>query len=137
MLHCGLVANLKHCQTDWLSIQENKNGQIGGISKELTEDLACAMLKKTGADYVLVVCGHGFSKEVSNEETAGTVLISIGDSTQVKTRKLHIRQEKAMFDKYVSFAGLDLLRRYFLELPMDTFYYFDDLSRIKMEGSPT
>ncbi len=110
VLKSSLVADIRSCQSDWLSVQGEKKERVSGISKELTEDLAGAMLKKTGADYVLVVSGSVYSRELNNKGSAGKVLISIGNSIGMKTREFHIRQEKVMFDKYVSVAALDQLR---------------------------
>ncbi|MBU3914644.1 CinA family protein [bacterium] len=135
ILKSGLIADIKNCQSDWLFVPEKKNKKVDGINKEQTEDLGRAMLEKTGADYVLIVIGNGYAKESRNKDSAGTVLISVGNKARINTNEFHIRQEKPIFDNYVSVVALDQLRRFFLEMPMDAFYYFDDISRAKLEGS--
>ena len=80
-------------------------------------------LARTQANIGVAVSGIAGPTGGTAEKPVGTVWLAWGTALEVNTRCLHIPVGRAMFQTMVAAAGLDLMRRQLLGLPMVPHYF--------------
>lgn len=80
-------------------------------------------LKRSGADIGIAVSGIAGPDGGSDDKPVGTVWLAWGTINDMQTLKTILPTDRAMFQKLVAAAGLDLIRRQLLGLPKLPHYF--------------
>lgn len=95
----------------------------GAVSERVVREMARGALQHSGADYAIAVSGIAGPDGGTEEKPVGTVWIAWGSSGHLKTKRLHVRFKRLDFQKYVTWAGLDLIRRELLGITSEPSYF--------------
>ena len=95
----------------------------GAVSERVVHEMARGALKHTGADYAIAVSGIAGPDGGTEDKPVGTVWIAWGSADNLKTKRLHVRFKRLDFQKYVSWVGLDLIRRDLLGIATEPSYF--------------
>lgn len=95
----------------------------GAVSEAVVREMALGALKQSQADYAIAVSGIAGPDGGTPEKPVGTVWIAWGDANNLKTKCLHVRFKRIDFQKYVAWAGLDLIRRELLGITNEPTYF--------------
>ncbi len=106
-----------------LQVDENTLRTEGAVSASVVREMAIGALKHSQADYAIAVSGIAGPDGGSVDKPVGTVWIAWGDANRLKTRRLHVRFKRVDFQKYVTWVGLDLIRRDLLGIASEPGYF--------------
>jgi nicotinamide-nucleotide amidase len=81
------------------------------VSERVVKEMAAGALQNSGADYAIAVSGIAGPDGGSEEKPVGTVWIAWGTANAIKAQCMQVRFTRTDFQKYVSWVGLDLIRR--------------------------
>ncbi|MFT3931597.1 MAG: CinA family nicotinamide mononucleotide deamidase-related protein [Spongiibacteraceae bacterium] len=95
----------------------------GAVSEQTVREMALGALQQSKADYAVAVSGIAGPDGGTEEKPVGTVWIAWGTIDEIKTKKLHVRFKRIDFQKYVAWAGLDLIRRDLLGIASEPSYF--------------
>jgi len=84
---------------------------VGAVSEAVVLQMAAGALRVSGADYAIAVSGIAGPDGGSAEKPVGTVWIAWGARDTLRAQRLQIRFPRRQFQYYVSYIGLDLIRR--------------------------
>ncbi|MCP4751075.1 MAG: CinA family nicotinamide mononucleotide deamidase-related protein [Proteobacteria bacterium] len=126
VFEAGYVTRSDRSIIDLLQVPATLVRKHGAVSREVARQMVVGALKATRADYALAVTGGTETGGNLDKTPGGAVFIGWGDENNACVRKLLIKRDWAMFQQLVCAAAMDLLRRHILQLPTNSFYYFDD-----------
>ncbi len=106
-----------------LHVDEQTLRDEGAVSERVVRKMALGALKHSGADYAIAVSGIAGPDGGSEEKPVGTVWIAWGRADHLKAKCLHVRFKRLEFQKYVSWVGLDLIRRELLGITAEPGYF--------------
>ena len=95
----------------------------GAVSEPVVRAMALGALRHTKADYAIAVSGIAGPDGGSEEKPVGTVWVAWGGADNIRTKRLHVRFKRLEFQKYVSWVGLDLIRRELLGINAEPSYF--------------
>lgn len=95
----------------------------GAVSERVVREMAAGALQNSGADYAIAVSGIAGPDGGSEEKPVGTVWIAWGTANAIKAQRLQVRFTRTDFQKYVSWVGLDLIRRELLGITAQPPYF--------------
>lgn len=106
-----------------LQVDEQTLRDDGAVSERVVREMALGALKRSGADYAIAVSGIAGPDGGTTEKPVGTVWIAWGGADNLKAKCLHVRFKRVEFQKYVSWVGLDLIRRELLGIAAEPSYF--------------
>lgn len=119
VLKGGIVSDAGPAAENLIPEEKGDQASTGNLAPAVTERILAGMPADLSADYYL------FTKATKQ----GTTTLMWGTSSKLFYRHLKIRRDPDVYRHLVCETGLDLLRRYILDLPFDSAYYYDDISR--------
>jgi nicotinamide-nucleotide amidase len=96
---------------------------VGAVSEEVVLQMAAGALRRSGADYGVAVSGIAGPDGGSVEKPVGTVWIAWGTPAALQARRLQIGLPRQQFQQYLSYIGLDLIRRILLGIETEPPYF--------------
>ncbi len=106
-----------------LQVDEQVLRDEGAVSERVVREMALGALKHSKADYAIAVSGIAGPDGGTDEKPVGTVWIAWGSAENIKTKRLQVRFKRIEFQKYVSWVGLDLIRRELLGITAEPSYF--------------
>lgn len=106
-----------------LNVDENTLRDEGAVSEGVVREMALGALNQSNADYAIAVSGIAGPDGGTPEKPVGTVWIAWGGANNLKTKCLQVRFKRIDFQKYVTWAGLDLIRRELLGITNEPSYF--------------
>ena len=106
-----------------LGVDEATLETDGAVSEPVVRQMLAGALARSGADIGVAVSGVAGPDGGSAEKPVGTVWIAWGTETNMNAFKTVLPTDRAMFQKLVAAAGLDLIRRQLLGLPKMPHYF--------------
>ena len=94
----------------------------GAVSAAVVEQMARGALQRSGADYAIAVSGIAGPEGGSADKPVGTVWIAWGSAESLQARVFLVRFPRVQFQQYVSWIGLDLIRRELLGIQSEPSY---------------
>jgi len=119
----GFVTYSNAMKQALLQVDENTLRTDGAVSESVVHEMALGALKHSQADYAIAVSGVAGPDGGTEEKPVGTVWIAWGTADHLKTKRLHVRFKRIDFQKYVTWAGLDLIRRDLLGITGEPNYF--------------
>jgi nicotinamide-nucleotide amidase len=119
----GFVTYSNAMKHTLLQVDEQVLRDEGAVSEPVVYAMAAGALKHSGADYAIAVSGIAGPEGGTPEKPVGTVWIAWGTAGNLKTKRLHVRFKRVDFQKYVVWAGLDLIRRELLGIAAEPSYF--------------
>lgn len=107
----GFVTYSNAIKHQVLGVDASVLASIGAVSEAVVLQMAAGALRISGADYAIAVSGIAGPDGGSAEKPVGTVWIAWGARNTLRARCLHVRFPRQQFQRYVSYIGLDLIRR--------------------------
>ena len=121
--HGSIVAYENTLKSELLGVSKDSLNNHGAVSEPVVREMLAGALARTQANIGVAVSGIAGPTGGSAEKPVGTVWLAWGTALEVNTRCLHIPVGRAMFQTMVAAAGLDLMRRQLLGLPMVPHYF--------------
>lgn len=119
----GFVTYSNAMKHTLLHVDEETLRVEGAVSESAVYQMALGALTRSQADYVIAVSGIAGPDGGTEEKPVGTVWIAWGSADRIKTKRLHVRFKRVDFQKYVAWAGLDLIRRDLLGITAEPNYF--------------
>ncbi len=113
----GFVAYANHIKHSVLGVDEAILATEGAVSEPVVRQMLSGALARSGADIGVAVSGVAGPDGGTAEKPLGTVWLAWGTETDMHAFKTVLPTDRAMFQKLVAAAGLDLIRRQLLGLP--------------------
>ena len=107
----GFVTYSNAIKQQVLGVDASVLASAGAVSEAVVLQMAAGALRISGADYAIAVSGIAGPDGGSAEKPVGTVWIAWGARNSLRAQCLHVRFPRQQFQKYVSYIGLDLIRR--------------------------
>lgn len=95
----------------------------GAVSETVVRQMAAGALERSDADYAIAVSGIAGPDGGTADKPVGTVWIAWGTRTDLRAQRLQIRFTRQQFQQYVSYIGLDLIRRHLLGIETPPPYF--------------
>lgn len=102
--------------------EKGEQAFAGRLDSEPAKKVLSGIPDEMSGDYYLITKGTG----------QGATTLVWGTSGELFYRQLVIRRDTDLYRHLVCETGLDLLRRYLLNLPSDSAYYYDEISRQRL-----
>lgn len=132
VFEAGIVTYSNQSKTRLLGVSNRDLESFGAVSQEVAAAMVEGALAKTGADVAVAVTGIAGPSGGTEEKPVGTVYVGWGKPGDIHTRLMQVKRERNLFQRLVSSAVMDILRRYLLKISMDSIYYFDEISRKRL-----
>lgn len=123
VFEAGFVTYANHIKHAVLGVDEATLEAEGAVSEPVVKQMLRGALIRSGADIGIAVSGVAGPDGGTPEKPVGTVWLAWGTETVMHTFKTVLPTDRAMFQKLVAAAGLDLIRRQLLELPQLPHYF--------------
>jgi nicotinamide-nucleotide amidase len=119
----GFVTYSNRIKHEILAVDNETLDTVGAVSEEVVLQMAAGALRRSGADYAVAVSGIAGPDGGSAEKPVGTVWIAWGAPNALQARRLQIGLPRQQFQQYVSYIGLDLIRRILLGIETEPPYF--------------
>ena len=117
VFEAGFVTYANHIKHSVLGVDNATLEREGAVSEPVVRQMLAGALERSGADIGVAVSGVAGPGGGTPDKPVGTVWLAWGTRDTVHTLKTLIPTDRAMFQKLVAAAGLDLIRRQLLGLP--------------------
>ncbi|HET8710827.1 MAG TPA: CinA family nicotinamide mononucleotide deamidase-related protein [Spongiibacteraceae bacterium] len=121
----GFVTYSNAMKQTMLGVDEQSLQDEGAVSESVVRAMALGALQRSCADYAIAVSGIAGPDGGTPEKPVGTVWLAWGSADNLKTKRLHVRFKRLEFQKYVAWAGLDLIRRELLGIAAEPTFFGD------------
>jgi len=112
----GAVTYSNRIKEQALHVSDDTLKQFGAVSDATVKEMLQGVLKESGADFGVAVSGIAGPDGGSEEKPVGTVHFAWGNAEQIKCHKVIYPAKRAHFQTMVAAYGLDLIRRFILDL---------------------
>jgi nicotinamide-nucleotide amidase len=119
----GFVTYSNRIKHEVLAVDNETLEAVGAVSEEVVLQMAAGALRRSGADYAVAVSGIAGPDGGSAEKPVGTVWIAWGTPTALRARRMQIGLPRQQFQQYLSYIGLDLIRRILLGIETEPPYF--------------
>lgn len=119
----GFITYSNRIKHEVLAVDNETLETVGAVSEEVVLQMASGALRRSGADYAVAVSGIAGPDGGSDEKPVGTVWIAWGTRDTLRARRLQIGFPRQLFQQYVSYIGLDLIRRTMLGIEAEPPYF--------------
>jgi nicotinamide-nucleotide amidase len=123
VFEAGFVTYANHIKHSLLGVDEATLETEGAVSEPVVRQMLAGALARSGADIGVAVSGVAGPDGGTPDKPLGTVWLAWGTATDMHTYKTVLPTDRAMFQKLVAAAGLDLIRRQLLGLPKMPHYF--------------
>jgi nicotinamide-nucleotide amidase len=123
VFEAGFVTYANHIKHSVLGVDEATLETEGAVSEPVVRQMLAGALARSGADIGVAVSGVAGPDGGTPDKPLGTVWLAWGTATDIHTYKTVLPTDRAMFQKLVAAAGLDLIRRQLLGLPKMPHYF--------------
>ena len=106
-----------------LGVDEQLLETDGAVSEPVVRQMLSGALERSGADIGVAVSGIAGPDGGTDDKPVGTVWLAWGTAEKTHTLQTVLPTDRAMFQKLVGAAGLDLIRRQLLGLPKLPHYF--------------
>lgn len=119
----GFITYSNRIKHEVLAVDNALLATEGAVSEAVVLQMAAGALRRSAADYALAVSGIAGPDGGSDDKPVGTVWIAWGSATTLRAQRLHIGFPRQQFQQYVSYIGLDLIRRELLGIDSTPPYF--------------
>jgi nicotinamide-nucleotide amidase len=119
----GFVTYSNTIKQQILGVDNQLLNSEGAVSEPVVLQMAAGALQRSGADYAIAVSGIAGPDGGSAEKPVGTVWIAWGSAHNLRAERLQINFPRQLFQQYVSYIGLDLIRRELLGISATPPYF--------------
>ncbi len=123
VFEAGFVTYANHIKHSVLGVDEVTLETEGAVSEPVVRQMLAGALARSGADIGVAVSGVAGPDGGTPDKPLGTVWLAWGTETEMNAFKTVLPTDRAMFQKLVAAAGLDLIRRQLLGLPKMPHYF--------------
>ena len=123
VFEAGFVTYANSIKRSLLGVSEASLETDGAVSETVVKQMLVGALAVSGADIGIAVSGVAGPDGGSEEKPVGTVWLAWGPADSIHTLRTVLPADRAMFQKLVAAAGLDLIRRQLLGLPKLPHYF--------------
>jgi len=123
VFEAGFVTYANHIKHSVLGVDETTLETEGAVSEPVVRQMLAGALARSDADIGVAVSGVAGPDGGTPDKPLGTVWLAWGTETEMHTHKTVLPTDRAMFQKLVAAAGLDLIRRQLLGLPKLPHYF--------------
>ena len=123
VFEAGFVTYANSIKRSLLGVSEASLETDGAVSETVVKQMLVGALAESGADIGIAVSGVAGPDGGSEEKPVGTVWLAWGPADSIHTLRTVLPADRAMFQKLVAAAGLDLIRRQLLGLPKLPHYF--------------
>ncbi|WP_269619162.1 CinA family nicotinamide mononucleotide deamidase-related protein [Zhongshania sp. BJYM1] len=113
----SVVSYSNQIKQQFLDVSETSLANHGAVSETVAREMALGALAKLGANLVVAVTGIAGPDGGCEEKPVGTVWIAWGTAKDLRVEKFLLPVDRALFQTLVTALGLDLIRRYILNIP--------------------
>jgi nicotinamide-nucleotide amidase len=106
-----------------LGVDQQTLESEGAVSEPVVRQMLSGALERSGADIGVAVSGIAGPDGGTEKKPVGTVWLAWGTADDMHTLQTVLPTDRAMFQKLVAAAGLDLIRRQLLGLPKLPHYF--------------
>ncbi|MFM2202190.1 MAG: hypothetical protein RL040_1390 [Bacteroidota bacterium] len=118
-LIAGVVAYSNKVKTDLLSVDSELIRQKNVVSREVAEAMAMGVRKRFGTDWAISTTGIAGPGGASDTYPIGLIYVAVAGPEGCKSLELRLGKRRESNMDMASFAGLNLLRKEFLEQKAD------------------
>jgi nicotinamide-nucleotide amidase len=123
VLDAGFITYSNRVKHDVLAVDNTVLQTEGAVSEAVVLQMAAGALARSGADYAIAVSGIAGPDGGSADKPVGTVWIAWGERDDLRAQRLQINFPRQQFQQYVSYIGLDLIRRTLLGITATPPYF--------------
>lgn len=123
VFEAGFVTYANSIKHSVLGVSEASLETDGAVSETVVKQMLAGALAESGADIGIAVSGIAGPDGGSDDKPVGTVWLAWGTADNMHTLRTVLPTDRAMFQKLVAAAGLDLIRRQLLGLPKLPHYF--------------
>ena len=123
VFEAGFVTYANSIKHSVLGVSEASLETDGAVSETVVKQMLAGALAESGADIGIAVSGIAGPDGGSEDKPVGTVWLAWGTADNMHTLRTVLPTDRAMFQKLVAAAGLDLIRRQLLGLPKLPHYF--------------
>jgi nicotinamide-nucleotide amidase len=123
VFEAGFVTYANSIKHSVLGVDNTTLETEGAVSEPVVRQMLSGALERSGADIGVAVSGIAGPDGGTEEKPVGTVWLAWGTTDEMHTLKTVLPTDRAMFQKLVAAAGLDLIRRQLLGLPKLPHYF--------------
>ena len=123
VFEAGFVTYANSIKHSVLGVSEASLETDGAVSETVVKQMLAGALTESGADIGIAVSGIAGPDGGSEDKPVGTVWLAWGTADNMHTLRTVLPTDRAMFQKLVAAAGLDLIRRQLLGLPKLPHYF--------------
>ena len=98
---CGVVTYSNECKQKLIGVSEDTLRQHGAVSAETAEEMACGVLRLSGADIAVAVTGVA-GPGCSERKPAGLIFLGVADRNGVRTVRLETGRDDRDYNRYVT-----------------------------------
>ena len=123
IFEAGFVTYANSIKHSVLGVDNATLDTEGAVSEPVVRQMLSGALERSGADIGVAVSGIAGPDGGTEDKPVGTVWLAWGTEEDMHTLKTVLPTDRAMFQKLVAAAGLDLIRRQLLRLPKLPHYF--------------
>ena len=133
VFNAGVVSYAYEAKEDFLGVRHESLVTHGAVSEAVALEMLRGVIKNGRSDLGIAITGIAGPTGGLPNKPVGTVFVALGNQERQFCRRLVVVRERALFQRFVALAALDLLRRFLLDLDLETPYYFDDLTKSQVK----
>jgi len=119
----GFVSYANHIKSSQLGVDPTLLEQMGAVSETVVRQMLLGALERTKADVGVAVSGIAGPDGGTADKPVGTVWLAWGSQDDIRTRRVVIPGSREFIQTLVAAAGLDVVRRFLLDLPAEPHYF--------------
>lgn len=123
VFNAGFVSYANQAKTQLLGVDPVVLAQQGAVSEAVVKQMLLGALDRAHADVGVAVSGIAGPEGGTPDKPVGTVWLAWGSLSEVRTRCVVIPGTRDFIQTLVAAAGLDLVRRFLLDLPAEPHYF--------------
>ena len=123
VFEAGYVTYSNRIKTRQLGVPEQVLVDHGAVSQPVVEAMLSGALDASGADLGIAVSGIAGPGGGSEEKPVGTVWLAWGNKDDIRSIELFYSTNRENFQRFIAAAGLDLMRRFILNIEEAPAYF--------------
>jgi nicotinamide-nucleotide amidase len=123
VFEAGYVTYSNRIKTRQLGVPEQVLVDHGAVSQPVVEAMLSGALDVSGADLGIAVSGIAGPGGGSEEKPVGTVWLAWGNKDDIRSIELFYPTNRENFQRFIAAAGLDLMRRFILNIEEAPAYF--------------
>lgn len=123
VFEAGYVTYSNRIKSKQLAVPEQILLDHGAVSQPVVEAMLAGALDASGADVGIAVSGIAGPGGGSEEKPVGTVWLAWGNKEDIQSIELFYPAQRESFQRFIAVAGLDLIRRFILNIEQPPAYF--------------